>query len=186
MEGTFFFSAIAALSDGNRASIDGIPICQDFQLDKCGYGTRCRYWHINIAIERAIRDSQQNQVHLMLGKHSLQPYGYHGEAPMSFDGPCVKRAAYSGFPATGAVSEEYVKDVEQKNAQLRAEVEGLKSRVKMEKERYEKVIGFLKSIPLYAGAGNWLEEMTSVPPPPPPIDVSIFKMLKSGFKNHYL
>lgn len=45
--------ALAALT--RNESINGIPICKQFQTGQCSRGRDCRYWHINVDEERRKR-----------------------------------------------------------------------------------------------------------------------------------
>ena len=146
--------AIAAVHNGD--TINGIPFCKEFQTGSCSRGAqRCRYWHINIEEERERRRRQTRGIPPLPGPHTRGamgaglsapfgplpfvsagarrplPYGGGGEAYDSIAAFSAKRARYD------LGTEDYVRDLERKNAELSKEVESLKRELQHERERYE-------------------------------------------------
>uniref|UniRef100_A0A0K0G1F2 Zinc finger CCCH domain-containing protein 10 n=1 Tax=Strongyloides venezuelensis TaxID=75913 RepID=A0A0K0G1F2_STRVS len=46
--------AIAAVTKDD--TINGVPICKEYQIRKCTRGPRCRFWHVNIKHEKLMRE----------------------------------------------------------------------------------------------------------------------------------
>uniref|UniRef100_A0AC34RB49 C3H1-type domain-containing protein n=1 Tax=Panagrolaimus sp. JU765 TaxID=591449 RepID=A0AC34RB49_9BILA len=147
--------AIAATLTIND-SINGIPICKEFQTGSCSRGgNRCRYWHVNVDEEHAAR---QNMIR-------MGSAGLHHGAPMyptpgmrrphtdfEFDGPPTKRGNYGprmpiphpGMGMEPGVASPYVTSLERRNAELEKEVEALRRELEREKHRYEDLMALFK------------------------------------------
>uniref|UniRef100_A0A915PY67 C3H1-type domain-containing protein n=1 Tax=Setaria digitata TaxID=48799 RepID=A0A915PY67_9BILA len=125
----------------NCDTINGIPFCKEYQTGSCSRGgQRCRYWHINVEEERerrrrvprvppsivppVARGPGLGLSYCTYLSRRSHPYG----AADTF-GTYNKRIRYD-------LDEDYVRDLERRNAELSKEVEGLKRELSRERERY--------------------------------------------------
>uniref|UniRef100_A0A914XXC8 C3H1-type domain-containing protein n=1 Tax=Panagrolaimus superbus TaxID=310955 RepID=A0A914XXC8_9BILA len=165
--------AIAATLTIND-SINGIPICKEFQTGACSRGgNRCRYWHVNVDEERAARTNMLrmggNAPGVPMGMPSYTP-GMRRGAPMpldyEYDHIPVKRAFPGRMPLPHPPSSygmeppsAYVTSLERRNAELEKENEALRREVDREKSRYEDLMAVFK--------GQQQQHAAPAPVPPP-------------------
>ena len=129
--------AIAAVMQGD--TINGIPVCKEFQTGKCSRGAaRCRYWHVNVEEERERRRRgipPNVPLRGMRGPPGPGP-GYPPLAPpMGMRRPAPED--YFDFPKRPRMDDQRLGELERRNAELLKEVEGLKRELQREHERYE-------------------------------------------------
>uniref|UniRef100_A0A0R3RLC9 Zinc finger CCCH domain-containing protein 10 n=1 Tax=Elaeophora elaphi TaxID=1147741 RepID=A0A0R3RLC9_9BILA len=122
-------------------TINGIPFCKEYQTGSCSRGgQRCRYWHIKVEEERERRRRVSHGVPasmlLPLARGSSLalctfPGGRrpHSYAAADIYGAYSKRMRYD-------LNDDYMRDLERRNAELSKEVEGLKRELARERERY--------------------------------------------------
>ncbi|GMR44173.1 hypothetical protein PMAYCL1PPCAC_14368 [Pristionchus mayeri] len=155
--------AVAAVSTSD--TINGIPVCKEFQTGKCSRGVnRCRYWHVNMEEERERR--RRGLPPLGAGPPPLGAMGpgprgrmdgrgppqmgppFGGPGPNSFPGfggPMRRSLPHDdmgGFgdvkrPRMGGEMEMRMAEMEGRIADLTKENEALKREVQREHERYE-------------------------------------------------
>ncbi|KAE9551897.1 hypothetical protein FO519_004888 [Halicephalobus sp. NKZ332] len=148
--------AIAATLTIND-SINGIPICKEFQTGSCSRGgNRCRYWHVNVDEEHAARQNMIRMGGAMShhgGHMAFTPGMRRGPPPdFDFDHPPVKRGAYGprmppphpGMGMEPGVASPYITSLERRNAELEKENEALRRELEREKHRYEDLMALFK------------------------------------------
>ncbi|VDK71784.1 unnamed protein product [Onchocerca ochengi] len=126
----------------NCDTINGIPFCKEYQTGSCSRGgQRCRYWHINVEEERERRRRVPRGMpasilpSLARGSGLGLPYSAcsnrrsHPYTAADIYGAYSKRLRYD-------LDDDYVRDLERRNAELNKEVEGLKRELARERERY--------------------------------------------------
>jgi hypothetical protein len=62
-------------------SINGIPICKEFQNGHCARGAQCRYWHINKDEERRKRFTGRGSSGSVSAAPDLRPFGAYTGPP---------------------------------------------------------------------------------------------------------
>uniref|UniRef100_A0A7E4VFQ5 C3H1-type domain-containing protein n=1 Tax=Panagrellus redivivus TaxID=6233 RepID=A0A7E4VFQ5_PANRE len=170
--------AIAATLTIND-SINGIPICKEFQTGACSRGNnRCRYWHVVVEEERLARHNMVMHGGPMgppmggrggpphpppLGMPHYTPGMRRGAPPPEYDyEPVPAKRAYPGrmpIPGMGAGGDPsaYVASIERRNAELEKETESLRRELEREKHRYEDLMALFKQSQAHAA------------PAPPPV-----------------
>ncbi|KAL4003567.1 Zinc finger C-x8-C-x5-C-x3-H type (and similar) family protein [Acanthocheilonema viteae] len=126
----------------NCDTINGIPFCKEYQIGSCSRGgQRCRYWHINVEEERERRRRVPRSLPTSLLPSLAQvsslalPYSIcsnrrsYPHVAADICSPYGKRMRYD-------LDDDYVRDLERRNAELGKEVEGLKRELSRERERY--------------------------------------------------
>ncbi|KAK6101469.1 Zinc finger C-x8-C-x5-C-x3-H type (and similar) family protein [Brugia pahangi] len=123
----------------NCDTINAIPFCKEYQTGSCSRGgQRCRYWHINVEEERERRRriprSMPASVLSPLARGpslALSYFAYPSRRPHPYGitDAYAKRARYD-------LDDDYMRDLERRNAELSKEVEGLKRELTRERERY--------------------------------------------------
>ncbi|CAG9536479.1 unnamed protein product [Cercopithifilaria johnstoni] len=126
----------------NCDTINGIPFCKEYQTGSCSRGgQRCRYWHINVEEERERRRRIPRSVPASmlpsLARGSTLALSYsvypsrrsHPYTAADVHNAYSKRVRYD-------LDDDYVRDLERRNAELSKEVEGLKRELTRERERY--------------------------------------------------
>lgn len=134
----------------NCDTINGIPFCKEYQTGTCSRGgQRCRYWHINVEEERERRRRIPRGIPsstailpapLTIGAGLGFPYGSypHGNRrPHSYGVAALNTYGAYGKRMRYDMDEEYIRELERRNAELCKEVEGLKRELMRERERYE-------------------------------------------------
>jgi hypothetical protein len=145
--------AIAATLTIND-SINGIPICKEFQTGACSRGgNRCRYWHVNVDEERANNMARMGGPPGGMRMPTFTP-GMRRGAPVDYDGydHIPAKRAYPGRvppPPHAAMGMDpsatsYITSLERRNAELEKENENLRSQVQHEKSRYEDLLAVFK------------------------------------------
>lgn len=179
----------------NCDTINGIPFCKEYQTGTCSRGgQRCRYWHINVEEERERRRRfprgysasaamlppppplagapgyggggyganypvGSSAVSRRSHHHHHHPYGsgtdsYGGGG----GGPLGKRMRYE-------LDDDYIRELERRNAELSKEVEGLKRELMRERERYEDLYALFRQRTVHSnanpGAGTPAQSETS-------------------------
>uniref|UniRef100_A0A0N5A543 Zinc finger CCCH domain-containing protein 10 n=1 Tax=Parastrongyloides trichosuri TaxID=131310 RepID=A0A0N5A543_PARTI len=136
--------AIAAVTKDD--TINGVPICKEFQLRKCTRGLRCRFWHVNIQHEKYLREQ-----HFKDQKFGRGPYNSHGHfiappmrgvrrpAHVYGDPVDMKRMHYDPhiheYPDYG-----FVQNLERKLHEARIEISKLHEDLKRERDRYNDLV----------------------------------------------
>ncbi|KAL3119125.1 hypothetical protein niasHT_003908 [Heterodera trifolii] len=162
--------ALAALLKGD--TINGIPLCKEFQNGHCARGPQCRYWHINRDEERRKRfgggrNCGGSPSSLAFGAYpAVPPAGAHlsrrrGDEFVGDDfAPPSKRSFAHNQPfatipgqmaptstqtAPSHPSPQLVIELERRNAELTTEVESLKRELNREKERYDDLMSLFRA-----------------------------------------
>ncbi|CAL2035352.1 hypothetical protein CAEBREN_28394 [Caenorhabditis brenneri] len=140
--------AIAAVGHGD--SIGGIPICKEFQTGRCARGAnRCRYWHVNVDLEKDRRSRGLPPTIEAGGMLSggggggggsggrFPPMGYGGggggggggrRRPYDdYDHDPIKRGRFG--------PDERIIELEKRNAELSKEVDSLRRELAVEHQR---------------------------------------------------
>lgn len=146
--------AIAALTRSD--TINGIPICKEFQHGLCQRGQNgCRYWHINVEEERMNRfgggddgyGRSQQRMPLRGGGH-----GDYDEYDDYYPPPPASKRAHMGGGGGGYGMQpimphdaHYVAELERHNSELNTELNALKRELQREKERYDDLLLLLRN-----------------------------------------
>ncbi|CAO4368474.1 unnamed protein product [Caenorhabditis nigoni] len=143
--------AIAAVGHGD--TIGGIPICKEFQTGRCARGVnRCRYWHVNVDLERDRRSRGLPPTN-EFGGPSGGGGGGSGGSGGRFPPPPImggfgggggggRRRPYDDYDNDQAKRGRYAPDdrlmeLEKRNAELSKEVDSLRRELQREHDRYE-------------------------------------------------
>ncbi|CAB3403446.1 unnamed protein product [Caenorhabditis bovis] len=143
--------AIAAVSTGD--TIGGIPICKEFQNNRCARGvSRCRYWHVNVDLERDRRrrglppttDFPRAGFAGDMGYNSAMGGGANGGGGygggMANGGGNLRRRPapdeYDMDMKRPKIAYDRVFELEKRNAELQKDVDALKRELQREQERY--------------------------------------------------
>ncbi|EFP10488.1 hypothetical protein CRE_22900 [Caenorhabditis remanei] len=147
--------AIAAVGHGD--TIGGIPICKEFQTGRCARGVnRCRYWHVNVDLERDRRGRglpPSNEFGGPAGPIGggsgggggvgrFPPMGYGGGGGAMGAGAGGRRRPYDDYDSDPIKRGRYAPDdrlmeLEKRNAELSKEVDSLRRELQREHDRYE-------------------------------------------------
>ncbi|CAI5446183.1 unnamed protein product [Caenorhabditis angaria] len=151
---TLVLARSIAAAGGHGDSIGGIPICKEFQTGRCARGAqRCRYWHVNVELERQRRSRGLPPTNEFAGgppDDFINGNGFMGgnggppPPPMMGGGGGGRRRGYDdgGYDEMDMkrprmMPNDHMIDLEKKNAELQKEVDSLRRELKREHERYE-------------------------------------------------
>ncbi|KAI6206651.1 hypothetical protein M3Y94_00936800 [Aphelenchoides besseyi] len=131
--------AIAAVT--KKDNINGIPFCKEFQTQRCSRGQRCRYWHVNVEMEKERRRNRQAPPidHTPYGAPPMPLVRRRPGAELdSWNGPPPSKR-FPPFPPKGP-PQFYVQQLEQQNAELRRELANARQDLQRERERYDALL----------------------------------------------
>lgn len=185
--------AIAALTHSD--TINGIPICKEFQNGACQRGQNaCRFWHINVEEERINRFGDGNSNYdegygrpsrgggqrggsSMRGNNRRRPAqprgGGYDDYEDYYPAPPISKRAHMGGGSYGGPDPHYVAELERHNAELSAELNSLKRELQREKERYDDLLLLLRNPQNVSGGVDRVPQPVAAPsltqwPPQPP------------------
>ncbi|KAI1718746.1 zinc finger CCCH domain-containing protein 10 [Ditylenchus destructor] len=158
--------AIAAVIRSDK--INDIPICNEYNSKGICSHERCRYWHINAEEERRRRLEQMGA--RRSGASGSYRAGARRPANDAYDPydcgmPRAKsRYAPAGLMPEPAQSSRYVIELERRNSELLARVDGLERDLRHEKDRYEDLLTLFKQTQAAVQTGQ-ISRIAPVPPP---------------------
>lgn len=169
--------AIAALTRSD--TINGIPICKEFQHGVCQRGQNgCRYWHINVEEERYNRfgggDDGYGRGKMSRNGGRRRPLrDSYAEYDDYYPPPPSKRlhGGYGPPSMMGGADPSYVAELERRNTDLISELNAIKRELQREKDRYDDLLHLLRNSQ-NAGASSGIPQAVAPPitqwPPQPP------------------
>ncbi|CAD5207143.1 unnamed protein product [Bursaphelenchus okinawaensis] len=130
--------AIAAVTKADN--IQGIPFCKEFQTNRCSRGPRCRYWHVNVDMEREFRNNQPLGASAREYRHPL-PQPLIPPAAAARRRPAMDEyAGAAKRPAFMPPTPYAAHDLERENADLKAQVERLQLDLQRERDRCDALL----------------------------------------------
>ncbi|CAJ0936443.1 unnamed protein product, partial [Mesorhabditis belari] len=159
--------AIAAVTNGD--TINGIPVCKEFQTGKCGRGAaRCRYWHVNLEEERERRRRGLPMGAPLHGGGGGGRMGNYGGGGGSYGPPMggMRRPAppiddYYAETKRARMDDQRVTELERRCAEQQKEIEGLKRELQREHERYEDLYALFRQQTAGGGGGGGVSSAPS-------------------------
>uniref|UniRef100_A0A914GST2 C3H1-type domain-containing protein n=1 Tax=Globodera rostochiensis TaxID=31243 RepID=A0A914GST2_GLORO len=155
--------ALAALLKGE--TINGIPLCKEFQNGHCARSSQCRYWHINRDEERRKRFAGRS----CGGSPSSPAFGAYPAGPSAgahlsrrrgdefvnddfsppskrtFSQPYATPGLLPPMSAAAPAPTHLIIELERRNGELTNEVESLKRELNREKERYDDLMSLFRA-----------------------------------------